>query len=92
MTKSVTIVNTSNWEGEDVYLNVMKQPQDMENKTGFPDLERYVILKPGESFEVGDWHYEVIRMEDANKKNKGIKPFKNKSGKQVCPQVEVKFK
>lgn len=75
MTKSVTIVNTSNWDGENVEI----------------DLERLgmVTLKPGEMYTLHEssvGELERMRFEDDPK---GTKPFRVDGVGQVLPKVSV---
>ncbi len=51
MTKSVTIVNTSNWDGEDVLVST--------------DSREATTLKPGEQLVIGDHEYKSLHVSDA---------------------------
>ncbi len=87
MTKSVTIVNTSNWEGENIQFKI----PDPTSYAGF----RYVTLRPGKTLELGPSNFGVIEVID--KPDEVTKPFYKPQEplpppKQVFPQVEVKFK
>ncbi len=77
MTKSVTIVNTSNWEGEDVELEFY----------GTDHCKRgEIILKPGESKEIQANFYGKMFINDVAKGH--TQPIM----KQVAPKVKVKLK
>lgn len=78
MTRSVTIVNTSNWEHEDISVKV--------------EGASPVRLQPGEKLicgpysvgEAGDVQVHMIALEDAEPI-----PFKNEDGSQDLPSVEI---
>ena len=76
MTASITIVNTSNWEGEMVEVT---------------SNDITVRLEPGESTEIHkrDSSIDVPIRFYAEPESK---PFYNDEGAQVFPEVEVKFK
>ena len=80
MTRSVTIVNTSNWEHEDVEVNQIH----------LSAMDRTVRLKPGESMTVGPYDkvsVAVIRIAPVEEKEPT--PFKKEDGEQDWPTVEV---
>ena len=80
MTRSVTIVNTSNWEHEDVEVNQIH----------LSAMDRTVRLKPGESMTVGPYDKSsvaVIRIAPVEEKEPI--PFKGDDGEQDWPRVEV---
>ena len=83
MTRSITIVNTSNWDGEDYRID----PQDGYNKP--------VTLKPGESCQVfpkADGEQQP-KMDPVTPRGKPV-PFdlKGINSRQVVPRIEVVFK
>ncbi len=78
MTKSVTIVNTSNWEGENIEVEFDERDTKLKNHK--------VLLKPGESECIGEHHYGKIVVKDADAGD--AKPFM----RQVLPILDVKFK
>ena len=81
MTKSVTICNTSNWEGEN--LSVMESGYITELK---PGGKMQIHPRPDPDGGEGDLHISVY-FED----NKYITPFKDEHGDQVFPKVNVEF-
>ena len=91
MTRSVTIVNTSNWENED-YIILTKRVSD--------GVEVDHIVKPGESFEWTPMYNSDIELAEYGEKD--AVPFYNNqvdystgvpllSKKQVFPTVIVEF-
>lgn len=84
MTKSITIVNTSNWDGEDVELD----SQAILEGTGKK------ILRPGESIKLNyPFAGEVsldVRVTDKEKDKTA--PIKDDTGEQVVPVVNVFMK
>ena len=80
MTRSVTIVNTSNWEHEDVAVNQIH----------LTAMDRTVLLKPGESMTVGPYDKNLvalIRIEPVEEKEPV--PFKDADGNQDMPRVDI---
>ena len=80
MTRSITIVNTSNWEHEDVEVNQIH----------LSAMDRTVRLKPGEKMTVGPYDKNsvaVIRI-GVVEDNEPV-PFKDAEGNQDWPRVEV---
>ena len=80
MTRSVTIVNTSNWEHEDVEVNQIH----------LSAMDKTVRLKPGESMMVGPYSkgpVAVIRIAPVEEEEPI--PFKDAEGNQDWPKVEV---
>ena len=80
MTRSVTIVNTANWEHEDVEVNQLN----------LRAMDKTVRLKPGEMTVVGS-HYKdlvsIIRIAPVEEKEPA--PFKDADGNQDWPRVDV---
>ncbi len=92
MTMSVTIVNTSNWKGENLQVAVVKTDPSTGKKTT-PHVE---ILKPGESMNehgispAGDGKMnEEIRVKAIREEK--TEPLRDKSGRQVFPRVKVEM-
>ena len=80
MTRSITIVNTSNYEHEDVEVNQIHLSAS----------DRTVRLKPGDKMTVGPYGKDsvaVIRIEAIEEKEPI--PFKGVDGKQDFPRVGV---
>ena len=82
MTRSVTIVNTSNWEHEDVEVVVTGTDPE---KVG----ER-AVLKPGDFVTAGPY----TKGQEVNVRMVGVEPqepqpFRDADGNQDCPRVEV---
>ena len=93
MTKSVTIVNTSNWKGEDISVKVG-------NSDGIDDvfkLDRH-FMKPGEtlklnspsSYPSGELFKIILEIEFAA--NGNTEPLYDPLGKQILPHLSVEFK
>ena len=77
MTMSVTITNTSNWQNEDVIVDV--------------GVRRNVVLEPGKSMEVGVDHNPENTTSVVVRSRSG-EPFKapfHNGKKQVFPRVET---
>ena len=77
MTRSITIINTSNWDGEDyeLYMDYKHNPEGVAPKK--------IVLKPGDSYS-----YNPATMAvgvEAVEREGGINPFRL-NGKQVFPQ------
>ena len=81
MTKSITVVNTSNWDGEDVELEL--------TQGGTPTPSRLHNLQPGEKVQISLEGGNKDILVRSNSKEE-TKPFVL-SGKQVYPQVSVGF-
>ena len=81
MTRSVTIVNTSNWEHED-YI-VRRRRSDFDGGTGLPDDTR---LQPGDvmQFTPGRESISILPVEEQTPV-----PFRDADGNQDWPRVEV---
>ncbi len=78
MTKSVTIVNTSNWKGENVEIKMLNRSNLSESQT--------IILKPGESEYLGERCYGSVEIRDIADKH--TEPMM----RQVTPKLKVKIK
>ena len=85
MTRSVTIINTSNWENEDYIIN-------RENK----DEHVPMVLRPGESYQFTPNIGERITFGESNVKE--ARPFHTPcviggilTERQVLPKVTVKI-
>ena len=81
MTKSLTIINTSNWDGED-YAVVL------ENKTN--NHTTCHILKPCDKVVV--LPSQEIKATYSISKEEQSKPFKDEDGHQVLPYVDVEMR
>lgn len=81
MTKSVVISNTSNWHGENVKIEGAGLVKD-----GKVVNDNFVILKPGESVQVGPLGYAGVKVIDVCEKT--IAPF-NHEGKQALPESRM---
>ena len=80
MTRSVTIVNTSNWEHEDVEVNQIH----------LSAMDKTVRLKPGEKVTVGPYDKAsaaVIRIAPIEEQEPV--PFEDAEGNQDWPKVKV---
>ena len=75
MTASITIVNSSNWDGELVKVE--------RHETGF------TILQPGESVVMHSKYLKSVTCFDDPDKER--EPMRNEDGKQVVPRVKVDF-
>ena len=81
MTRSVTIVNTSNWEHEDVEVLPM-----YDNKG---DAEK-VTLKPGDSLSIGPYtNGQLVRVRLQAVQPAEPVPFRDADGKQDLPRVDI---
>ena len=77
MTRSLRIVNTSNWDGED--FKVRMRPKSL-----LPTEWSEVCLKPGEMTNCySDWELQIEKIE-----SKDPKPF-YLNGKQVFPRIKT---
>lgn len=89
MTRSVTIVNTSNWDNED-YIITRKRTMDSDPET--------TTLKPGESLTISPGDKEVFGIEKSVPEGKEPKPFsapkvvgQRTKTVQLIPKVKVEF-
>ena len=74
MTRSVTIVNSSNWDGEDYAVKVGDGPK--------------YFIEPGDKIMFCVYSKE-IPISIIPLQSKEPEPFKDKEGKQILPIVEV---
>ena len=83
MTRSVTIVNTSNWEHEDVAITVHPNRASQGN---LPPLR----LAPGEKHVVGPYDKdEVVHITLLPIEEREPAPFKNEDGSQDWPKIDI---
>ena len=80
MSRSVTIVNTSNWEHEDVEVH--------EFNRGHPP--KVTMLKPGDQLACGPWNQgDTTSLVINGVGSKDPVPFKDADGNQDWPKVTV---
>lgn len=78
MTRSVTIVNTSNWEHEDVEV--------VQYIGGWPEKTR---LQPGDKLVLHHGAESVANIAMKGVRDKEPVPFKKEDGTQDLPRVEI---
>lgn len=83
MTMQVTLVNTSNWEGEDIQVAMMNMYGSKANPS---------VIKAGEmeTMHFRDYSDEVCLV-IRKKRSADSKPFRDKDGKQIFPKAYVEF-
>ena len=84
MTRSITIVNTSNWDGEDYEFEITKTTENTGEK-------HTVSLKPGEKHILSPYAYQETTIAVKATESKKPEPF-YLNGRQVLPDVAVGFK
>ena len=85
MTRSLTIVNSSNWEHEDYEFSI-----PMNNPTAGPVIYKTVRLKPGEYISYSPYTQTFI-VTGEEKQDKAPVPFYVNGEGQVIPIVRVGF-
>ena len=80
MTRSLLIVNTSNWDGEDYRVEIARG-----------DLKEITTLNPGECVNVHSYA-EPVELTVFPEESKTPEPFFDDEGEQITPQMTVEFK